>query len=157
MNQREIKSKANAVVSSLTKASRPNEKGQGDGAASGGGEKENLIPPMLLAALISTASKSKKSARTLADTKLEMEAIGQCGSGGLDYYKLSRTNMVRMKLGKLGVVEYSRITKPDSAFMEDPAGGYVEMLKARNSVRGHLMAWSEKNAMQEYLQEFQRI
>ena len=98
MNQREIKSKANAVVSSLTKASRPSEKRQGDGAASGVGEKENLIPPMLLAGLISTASKSKKRARTLADTKLEMEVIGQCGSGGLDYSKLSRTNMVRMKL-----------------------------------------------------------
>ena len=37
--------------------------------------------------------------------------------------------------------------------MGDPAGGYVEMLKARNSARGHLMAWNEKQAMQEYLKE----
>ena len=28
---------------------------------------------------------------------------------------------------------------------------FMEMLKARNSARGHLMAWSEKRAMQEYL------
>ena len=28
------------------------------------------------------------------------------------------------------------------------------MLKARNSARGHLMAWNEKNAMQGYVQEF---
>ena len=37
--------------------------------------------------------------------------------------------------------------------MGDPAGGYVKMLKARNSARGHLMAWNEKQAMQEYLRE----
>ena len=58
MNQRVKKAKANAVVASLAKASRPNEEGRGDCAASGGGEKGNLIPPILLAGLISTASKS---------------------------------------------------------------------------------------------------
>ena len=59
-----------------------------------------------------------------------------------------------MKLeGQLDVVEYSRITVPDSVHVGDPAGGYVEMLKARNSARGHLMAWNEKQAMQEYLKE----
>ena len=48
--------------------------------------------------------------------------------------------MAQMKLeGQLGVVEYSRITVPDSVHMGDPAGGYVEMLKARNSARGQLM------------------
>ena len=119
-----------------------------------GGEKENLIPPMLLAGLTTTATSSKKSARTLADTKLEMEVISQCGSGGLDDYKPSRTNMDRMKLeGKFDVVEYSRITVPDSIHMGNPAGGYVEMLKARNCARGHLMAWNEKQAMQECLRE----
>ena len=29
----------------------------------------------------------------------------------------------------------------------------MEMLKARNSARAHLMAWNEKQAMQEYLKE----
>ena len=37
--------------------------------------------------------------------------------------------------------------------MGDSAGGYVEMLKARNSARGQLMAWSERKARQEHLQE----
>ena len=75
-----------------------------------------------------------------------MEVISQCGSGGLDDYKPSRTNMARMKLeGQLDMVEYSRIIGPDSVHMGDPAGGYVEMLKARNSARGHLMAWNEKH------------
>ena len=109
---------------------------------------------MLLAGLTTTATRSKKNARTLADTKLEMEVINQCGSGGLDDYKPSRINMARMKLeGKLGMVEYSRITVPDSAHMGDPARGYVEMLKARNSAREHLMARNEKQAMQEYWKE----
>ena len=51
------------------------------------------------------------------------------------------------------MVEYNRITVPDSVHMGDPAEGFVEMLKARNSARGHLMAWSETHAMQEYLKE----
>ena len=76
-----------------------------------------------------------------------MEVISQCGSGGLDDYKPSLTNMARMKLeGQLDVVEYSRITVPDSVQMGDPAGCYVEMLKARNCARGHLMASHKKQA-----------
>ena len=123
VNQKVVKSNANAVVDSLAKVARPNESGQGDGAALVGGEKENLIPPMLLAGLTSTATRSKKNAQKLADLKLEMELISQCGSGGLGDYKTSRTNMARMKLkGQLGVVEYSRITVPDSVHMGDPAG-----------------------------------
>ena len=152
VNQRVVKSKANTVVASLISAGRSGESGQGDGATPVVGEKENLIPPMLLAGLTITATRSKKTARTLADTKLEMEIISQCGSGGLEDYRPSRTNMAKLKLeGQLGVVEYSRITVPESVHMGDPAGGYVELLKARNSARGHLMACSEKRVMQEYL------
>ena len=56
--------------------------------------------------------------------------------------------MAKMKLeGQLDAVEYSRVTVPESVHMGDPAGGYVEMMKARNSARGHLMAWSEKRAV----------
>ena len=152
MNPRVVKSRASAVVTSLTSAGRSGESEQGDSATLTGGEKENLIPPMLLAGLTITATRSKKTARTLADTKFEMEIISQCGSGGLEDYRPSRINMAKLKLeGQLDVVEYSRITVPESVHMGDPAGGYVEMLKARNSARGHLMAWSEKRAMQEYL------
>ena len=153
VNPRVVKSKASAVVASLTSAGRSGESGQGDGATLTGGEKENLIPPMLLAGLTTTAMKSKKTARTLADTKLEMEIISQCGSGGLEDYRPSRINMAKLKLeGQLDVVEsYSRVTVPESVHMGDPAGGYVEMLKARSSARGHLMGWSDKRAMQEYL------
>ena len=154
MKQKVVKSKVSTVVASLARVARSGESGQGDGATLAGGEKENPIPPMLLAGLTTTATKLKKSARTLADTKLEMEIISQCGSGGLEDYRPSRINMAKLKLeGQLDVVEYSRITVPDSVHVGDPAGGYVEMLKARNSARGHLMAWNEKQAMQEYLKE----
>ena len=154
VNQRVVKSKAKAVVTSLISVGRSGESGQRDGATPAGGEKENLIPPMLLAGLTITATRSKKTARTLVDTKLEMEILSQCGSGGLEDYRPSRINMAKLKLeGQLDVVEYSRITVPELVHMGDPAGGYVEMLKARNSARGHLMAWSEKRVMQEYLKE----
>ena len=85
---------------------------------------------MLLAGLTTTATRSKKNARILAETKLQMEVISQCGSGGLDDYKPSRTNMARSKLeGQIAVVEYSQITVQDSVHMGDPAVGYVEMLR----------------------------
>ena len=119
VNQKWVKSKASTVAASLARVARSGEIGQEDGATLAGGEKENLRPPMLLARLTTTAMKSKKNARTLADTKLEMEVISQCGSGGLVDYKSSRTNMARMKLeGQLDVVEYSRITVPDSVHVE---------------------------------------
>ena len=69
MNPRVVKSRASAVVTSLTSAGRSGESGQGDSATLTGGEKENLIPPMLLAGLTVTATRSKKTAQTLADTK----------------------------------------------------------------------------------------
>ena len=83
-----------------------------------------------------------------------MENIRQCGSDGLKDYKASRKNIMKMKLeGQLGVNMYSRIIVPESVHLGDPAGGYVEMLKARKSARGHLMAWHDKQTIQEYLKE----
>ena len=83
-NPKIVKSKAATVVILLAKVSRSSEVGHGDGARHGGREKENQGPPMMLAGLISTASKAKKSERTLAETRLEMEVISQCGSGGFE-------------------------------------------------------------------------
>ena len=97
-NPKVVRSKAATVVMSLEKVSCPNQIEQGDGARHGGWEKENQVPTMFLFGLISTASKAKKSDRTLADTRLEVEVISHCGSGGLEDYKLSRANMAKMKL-----------------------------------------------------------
>ena len=48
VNHKVVKSKASAVVASLARVARPSESGQGDGATMVGGEKDNLIPPMLV-------------------------------------------------------------------------------------------------------------
>ena len=129
--------------------------GQEDGTRQDGRNKENQGPPVLLAGLISsTASKAKKSEKTLADTILEMEVISQCELGWLQGNKPSRTNMAKIKLeGNLDVVEYSRNSGPESVHMSDPAGGYMEMVKARSSARGLLRSWYDKQAMQEHLKE----
>ena len=42
---------------------------------------------------------------------------------------------------------------PELVQMGNPAGAYMEIVKARNSARGQLMAWHDKQAMQEYLKE----
>ena len=66
--------------------------------------------------------------------------------------------MTKMILeGQLDMVEYSRITVRESVHMGDPAGGYMKMVKARNSERGHLMAWYDKQAMQEYLKDLMTV
>ena len=112
------------------------------------------MPPILLAGLISTASEARKNEKTLDNTSLEMEVISQCGFIGLEDYKPSQPGKAKMKLkGQLDVIEYSRITVPESVHMGNPAGGYVELLKARNSMRGHLMTKRYKEATHEYLKE----
>ena len=80
------------MVTLLAKVFRSGDIGQGDRLIANGGEKDNLIPPMLLAGLISLASKSKRSKKTLTDTKLGMDSISLCGSSGLVDYKHSQTN-----------------------------------------------------------------
>ena len=108
-NPKVVKLNAVTVVMSLAKVSCPSEVEQGDVVRHGGREKENQVPPMLLAGLISTPSKAEKSERTLADTRMEFEVISQCGYGWFEDYTPSRTNMVKMKLERqLDVVEYSR-------------------------------------------------
>ena len=61
VNQKVFRSKASTVEASLAGVAHSNESGQGDGAMLAGGEKENLIPPMLLAGLTITATKSRKN------------------------------------------------------------------------------------------------
>ena len=53
------------------------------------------------------------------------------------------------------MVEYKCITVPESVHIGDPAGHYMELVMARNSARGHLMAWHDKQTLQEYLKELE--
>ena len=136
-NQKVVKSKASTDVMTLGKVSRPNEVREGDGATHSGRLKENQMPPMLIAGLISAASKVRKNKRTFG-----LHQIGNGGHQPMWIRWIRRHIMAKIKLmGQLDVVEYSRITVPELVHMSDPAtGGYVEMVKARNSARGHLMA-----------------
>ena len=49
-------------------------------------------------------------------------------------------------------MEYNRLTLTETVSIDEPAGGYMEMLEYRNSARGHLMALEDKSAMEGYLE-----
>ena len=89
----------------------------------------------MLAGLISTASKARKNERTLADTSLEMKVISHCESGGLEGYKPSLTNIAKMKLKRQpDVVEYSRMTVPESVHMGSQRSRWLPELKRNQEV-----------------------
>ena len=68
-----------------------------------------------------------------------MEIISQCGFGGLEDNKFSRTNKAKMKLEvQLDVVEYSHITMPSGANKE----GLEQMIKI--SLRTALQKYFDK-------------
>ena len=47
-------------------------------------------------------------------------------------------------------VEYNRLTVSETVSIDEPAGGYMEMLEYRNSARGHSMALEDNSGMQGY-------
>ena len=73
---------------------------------------------MLLSGLVSSTYRSKKNKRTLVDTRLEMEVISQCKSGGHDKNKPSKTNIARGKIERKyyifpGISQRPKIEKAD--------------------------------------------
>ena len=111
------------------------------------------VPPNLKARIKSTGYKTKKSDRTLTRATLEMEILSQCGESTLKDFKPSPMNHRKGSVvGQLVPVEYNRLATSESVSIDEPAGGYMEMLEYRNSARGHLMALEDKNAMEGYLE-----
>ena len=55
-------------------------------------------------------------------------------------------------VGQLVPVEYNRLTVSETVSIDEPAGGYMEMLEYRNSARGHSMALEDKSTMEAYLE-----
>ena len=49
-------------------------------------------------------------------------------------------------------VEYNRLTVSKAVSIDEPAGGYMEMLEYRNSARGYVMALEDKSAIEGYLE-----
>ena len=51
-------------------------------------------------------------------------------------------------VGQLVPVEYNRLNVSETVSIDEPAGGYMEMVEYRNSARGHLIALENKSAME---------
>ena len=112
-----------------------------------------MVPPILMAGIKSTGSKSKRSDRTLTGATLEMEILSQCGESTMKDFKPSPMNHGKGSVvGQLVPLEYNRLTLSETVSIEEPAGGYMEMLEYRNSVRGLLIALEDKSAMESYLE-----
>ena len=106
-----------------------------------------------MAEIKSTGYKSKRSDRTLTGATLEMEILSQCGESTMKDFKSSPMNHGKgIVKGKLVSVEYNRLTVSKTVSMDEPAGGYMEMLEYRNSARGYVMALEDKRAMESYLE-----
>ena len=112
-----------------------------------------MMPPILMAGIKSTGYKSKRSDRTLTGATLVMEILSQCGESTMKDFKPSPMNHGKGNVaGQLVPVEYNRLTVSEAVSIDEPAGGYMEMLEYRNSARGYVMALEDKNAIEGYLE-----
>ena len=112
-----------------------------------------MVPPILMAVIKSTVYKSKSSDRTLTGATLEMEILSQCGESTMKDFKPSPMNQGKGSVaGQLAPVEYNRMTVSETVSIDEPVGGYMEMLEYRNSARGYVMALEDKSAMEGYLE-----
>ena len=90
----------------------------------------SMVPPILMAGIKSTGYKSKRSDRTLTGATLEMEILSQCGESTMKDFKPSP--MIHGKVSVVGQpipVEYNRLTLSENVSIDEPAGGYMEMLE----------------------------
>ena len=112
-----------------------------------------MVPPILMAGLKSTGYKSKRSDRTLTGATLEMEILSQCGESKMRDFKSSPMNHGKGSVaGQLTPVEYNRLTVSETVSIDEPTGGYMEMLEYRNSARGYVVALEDEKAMEGYLE-----
>ena len=116
-----------------------------------------MVPPILMAGIKPTGYKSKRSDRTLTGATLEMEILSQCGESTMKDFKPSPMNHGKGSVaGQLVPVEYNRLTVSEAVSIDEPAGGYMEMLAYRNSARGYVMALEDEMAMEGYLETMLR-
>ena len=111
-----------------------------------------MMPPILMAGIKSTGYKSKSSDRTLTGATLEMEILSQCGESKMKDFKLKMNHGKGNVAGQLVPVEYNRLTVSEAVSIDEPAGGYMEMLEYQNSAKGYVMALEDKDAMEGYLE-----
>ena len=112
-----------------------------------------MVSPILMAGIKSTGYKSKRSDRTLTGATLEMEILSQCGESTMKDFKPSSINHGKGSVaGELIPVEYNRLTVSETVSIDEPTGGYMEMLEYRKSARGYVMALEDEKAMEGYLE-----
>ena len=108
-----------------------------------------IVPPILIAGLNSASYKTKRSDRNLTGATLEMEILSQCGESTLkDFKPSSMSHGKGSVVGQLVPVEYNRLTVSETVSIDEPAGGYMEIMVYRNSARGHLIALEDQSAME---------
>ena len=74
-----------------------------------------------------------------------MEQLSQCGEITMRDFKPSPMNHRKGSVaGQLVPVEYNRLTVSEAVSIDEPAGGYMEMLEYRNSARGYVMAFGRQ-------------
>ena len=89
-----------------------------------------MVPTILMAGIKPTGYKSKRSDRTLTGATLEMEILSQCGESTMKDFKPSPINHGKGSVaGQLVPVEYNRLTVSRTVSIDEPAGGYIEMLE----------------------------
>ena len=116
-----------------------------------------MVPPILMAGIKSTGYKSRRSDRTLTGATLEMKILSQCGESTVKDFKPSPMNHGKGRVtGQLVPVEYNRLTVSETVSIDEPTGGYMEMLEYRNSARGYVMALEEEKAVKGYLETMLR-
>ena len=102
-----------------------------------------MVPPILIAGIKSTGYKSKR----------KMEILSQSGESEMKDFKPSRMNHGKGSVaGQLIPVEYNRLAVSETVSIDEPTGGYMEMLEYRNSARGYVMALEDEKATEGYLE-----
>ena len=111
-----------------------------------------ILPPILMAGLASY--KTNRSDRTLTGATLEKEILSQYGESTLRDFKPSSLNHGKGSVvGQVMPVEYNRLTVSESVSIDEPAGGYMEMVEYRNSARRLIIAPENKSAIEDYLRQ----
>ena len=100
-----------------------------------------MVPSILNERLRLASYRTKRSDHTLTGATLEMEMISQCDES--THRVLRPSCMIHGKgsvIGQLTPVKYNRFTVSDTVSIDEPAGGYVDMMEYRKSARGQLIA-----------------
>ena len=86
-----------------------------------------MVPPILMAGMKSTGYKFKS---TLTGATLEMEILSQYGESTMKDFQPYPMNHGKGNVtGQLVPVEYNRLTVSEAVSIDEPAGGYMEMME----------------------------